>query len=290
MSAAHIDPGVLQQRVAALPALPKAALDALAALRDDDTSAEHCAAQIARDPALAARTLRLANSAFYGLAGRVGSVRDAVNMLGRRTLCSAITAAVVSDQIREVRCEGFDFAGFWRHAAGVAIAARAVARELQLDEEAAFTVGLLHDIGRLALAAYFPQQLAAVLRRARAEDLPPCELEEPLMHVDHAELGAAIIAQWRLPAAVVDAVRHHHRPPLPASAKGASPPRADLADVAHLADAVAHALDLSEAEDEAVPQVDLAAWGRLGLKPAQFHKIFQQTEQGVAALGQALGL
>jgi putative nucleotidyltransferase with HDIG domain len=287
---ARIRPDQLRQRISALPALPKAALDALSALRDEETSAEQCAGRIARDPALTARTLQLANSAFYGLAGRVGTVRDAVQMLGRRTLASALTAAVVSDQIREVRCEGFDFAGFWRHAAGTAIAARAVARELHLDEESAFTAGLLHDIGRLALAAYFPQQLAVVLRRARADDLPPYQVEAELMHVDHAELGATIIAQWRLPAALVEAIRHHHAPPSSPRQPDAQAPRAALADVVHLADAVAHGLDLSDDESEAVPQVDLAAWGRLELSPTQFHRIFEQTEQGVAALGQALGL
>jgi putative nucleotidyltransferase with HDIG domain len=282
---ARVDPELLLQRVNSLPPLPQAALDALAALRDIEASSERCTELLGADPALAARTLRLANSAFYGMAGRIGSVRDAVNMLGRRTLCSVVTAAIACEQIRVEDCADFDFAVFWRHAAGTAIAARSIARELRLDEEVAFTAGLLHDIGRLALAAYFPQQLGEVLRVARQEDLPLYQVEVRLMATDHAELSAAIVAHWHLPAAVAAAVREHHHP---APAAAGAPPT--MTEVVHVADAIAHALDLSGAPDEAVPEIDLAAWGRLGLQPASCFAIFKQAEAGVEALGQAFGL
>ncbi|HSW04476.1 HDOD domain-containing protein [Aquabacterium sp.] len=289
----RIEPAQLLQRIQALPALPRAAMEALAALRDDNSSPEQCAHRIGQDQALAARTLRLANSAFYGLAGRVGSVRDAVTMLGRRTLCSTVTAAVVCEQIHAERCEGFDFAEFWRHAAGTAIAARSLARMLRLDEETAFTAGLLHDIGRLALAAYFPEQFGSLLRSAHADDQPVHCVEERLSDLGHAELGALVITQWRLPPAVAAAVRYHHKPPLPTPAGGPRPTRPappDLADVVHAADAIAHALDLSGSAFESVPEIDLASWGRLGIKPAQLLPIFRETEEGVAALSEALGL
>ena len=144
----------LTLRVRELPALPKAAMDALDALRDDDTSSDHCGELIGRDQALAARTLRLANSAFYGVAGRVGSVRDAVNLLGRRPLGSMITLATVAQQFKADNCPLFSFGSFWRHAIAVALCSRGVARELGHDGEQAFTLGLLHDIGRVALAAH----------------------------------------------------------------------------------------------------------------------------------------
>lgn len=283
---ALIDPAVLKSRVEALPSLPKAALDALQSLRSEEASPDHCAEQISRDPALAARTLRLANSAFYGLSGRVGSVRDAVHMLGRRPLASMVTACVVCEQIRVDHCEGFDFAVFWRHAAGTATAARALARELRLDEDLAFTGGLLHDIGQLALAAYFPAEIGTLLKEAHRLDVPLYRAEALVAGPDHAELGAMIVAQWNLPAPVADAVRHHHRRPQPDTAVGAI----SVSDAVHVADSIAHALDLSGVEDEAVPEVDLATWGRLDIKPAQYLRIFQHTEEGVASLCQALGL
>ena len=285
-AAPAIDLAALRRRVDALPALPQAAMDALAALRAEGSTPEQCAGQISRDQALAARTLRLANSAFYGLAGRVASVRDAVHMLGRRTLGSMVTAAVVSDQIRADQCEGFDFSAFWRHAFATATAARLLAQELRLDEELAVTSGLLHDIGQLVMAAYFPVEFGEVLAQARRRDEPLFLTEASLGATDHAELGAMIVAHWNLPAPVAEAVRRHH---WLGNRAGADAP-VSVADAVHIADCIAHALDLSCLEHEMVPEIDLATGGRLGLKPAQYLRTFDETEQGVASLCHALGL
>jgi putative nucleotidyltransferase with HDIG domain len=276
-----IDPAQLRRRVTALPALPQAALEALAALRDDELDAEHCAEPITRDPALAGRTLRLANSAFYGVPGRVGSVQDAVRMLGRRTLDTLITAATLSSQFQAAQAPGFAFDEFWRHALGTAIAARALAREAQLDADVAFTAGLLHDIGRLALATYYPAELAHAVAQAAEHDEPLCAVEWRLLGVDHADLGALIAAQWQLPPAVVQAIRAHHG--LGADARGGP----SLAQVVHLADAVTHALDLSQSAGEMVPELSPSAWQ----PPAeQLLAVFDETERSVHTLCEALGL
>lgn len=279
---APIDAEQLRQRVRDLPALPQATLEALAALRDDDASSAHCADMIGRDQALAARTLRLANSAFYGVSGRVGSVRDAVNLLGRRTLCSVLTLASVSQQFSPEDCPPFDFAGFWRHAVATGLVARALAREHHFDEDQAFTAGLLHDVGRLALATHFPQASAAAMRRASGLDAALHEIEHSLLGTDHLTVGAQVAAQWRFPADVVRAIAQHHDP----QESGAT----SLADIVHVADAVAHALDLAGDAHEMVPQVQPASWDRVVPAPRLLLPIFADTEAGVAALCSALGL
>ena len=80
MTTHRIDRQTLAQQIAGLPALPQAALDALSALRENNASIDHCSELIGRDQALVARVLRLANSAFYGVPGRVGTIRDAVQL------------------------------------------------------------------------------------------------------------------------------------------------------------------------------------------------------------------
>lgn len=272
----------LLHRIDALPALPKAAVDAMAALRSDDSSSERCAELIARDQALAARTLKLANSAFYGIPRRVGSIRDAVHLLGRRTLGTMVTAVVVSQQFDPGRCPGFRFDAFWRHAVASAVAARAIARELCLDEELAFTCGLMHDVGRLALAAHLPTQLGQALALARAQDVPLHEVEREVLGTDHVDIGAAIVERWQLAPEVAAAVRWHHRP---SAADAAAQP---LALIVHAADAIAHALDLSGLEDEQVGEADMAAWTRLELSPAQYLRVFEQTESQVQGLCRSL--
>ena len=279
---ARIDLASLQQRIAQLPALPRAAAEALAMLRDDNSSAEDCARCIGTDQALTARVLRLANSAFYGVPGRVGSVNRAVQMLGKRTLRAALTAVALTGQFSAIQCEGFRFDGFWRHTIGTAIGAEAIARARSLDDETAFTAGVLHDIGRLALAAHFPRETAAMLELARTRDLPWLDAERLALGTDHAVVGATIASQWHFPAAVQAAIAAHH---VPQSDSG----RPSMADVIHVADAIVHALDLAGEPAESVPDIDAQAWQRVGLSHEQALELFQCIEQGVTALCAALG-
>ena len=278
---APIDLGLLQQRIAQLPALPRAATEALAKLRDETSSAEDSARCIGTDLALTARVLRLANSAFYGVPGRVGSVNRAIQILGKRTLRGALTAVALSGQFSAIPCEGFRFDGFWRHTIGAAIAAEAIARACALDDETAFTAGVLHDIGRLALAAHFPRETAAMLELARTHDLPWLEAERLALGTDHATVGAAIAAHWHFPPAVQTAITAHHLP----QPEGSAP---SMADVIHVADAIVHALDLAGDANESVPDIDPQAWQRLGLAPEQALELFQCVDQGVTALCAAL--
>lgn len=278
--AAPIDPARLQQCLRGLPALPQAALQALGALRDEGSSAEQCAEAIGHDPSLAARTLRLANSAFYGVPGRVATLRDAVQLLGRRPLASLLTLVTVGGAFHGAP----GFAAFWRHAIGTALAARPIAQALGQDEDLAFTVGLLHDVGRLALATHFPAESAAALLCTRELDLGQVELERRLLGTDHLAVGAQVATHWRFPAEVVQALADHHAPQ-PAAGWTAS-----LADTVHLADAVAHALDLADDPHEVVPAIDAGAWDRLGLATRVLPAVFGPTEAGVAELAQLLGL
>lgn len=280
-TAATIDLVQLQRRIAQLPALPRAAAEALAMLRDESAGTDECARCIGHDQALTARVLRLANSAFYGVPGRVGSVNSAIQMLGKRTLRAALTTVALSGQFNAIRCEGFHFKAFWRHAIGTAIAAEAIARARVLDEETAFTAGLLHDIGRLALAAHFPRETAAALELVRTRDVSWLEAEQQALSTDHAAIGASIASHWHFPAAVQAAIAAHHRPP-----HGAG--EAAMADVIHVADAMVHALDLAAEASEAVPDVEPQAWQRVGLAGDQVMQLFQCIEHGVTALCSAL--
>ena len=281
---ARIDPAVLQQRVRDLPALPQAIAEALTALRNEAVGADRCAELIGRDPVLAARVLRLANSAFYGVPGRVNSIRDAVHLLGRRALGSLLTVAMTAGLFDASRCKGFDYSGFWRHGLATALAARALARTLQADEDGAFTCGLLHDIGRLALAAQFPEALSAALQRGRELDGGEALFEVEVLGVDHAAYGAAVARQWRLPAEVVQAIASHHAP-MPAAGGGPS-----QADIVHCCDAIAHALDLAGDAEESVPHLDAGAWQRVALPAQSASEIFAQTESALAELAKCMGL
>jgi putative nucleotidyltransferase with HDIG domain len=282
---AALDPHQLRLRVRDLAAMPQIVHDVMAAIGDEDIGVDEVAARISRDPALVARSLRVANSPFYGVAGKVGSVRDALRVVGFRRLGAVLAAAAVAGRFERPACTGFDFGSFWSHSFATAICSQALAAACRLDEGRAFTAGLIHDIGRLVLATYFPRELEAAIAQAHARDLALVEAEQELLGLGHGDVGAWVAEHWRFAPPIVEAIRCHHAPP--PRTPGSAP---SLPDLIHAADAIVHALDLSKDGGEMVPQIGLEAWNRLGLGPDAFLRIFAQVEAAHAALRETLSI
>jgi putative nucleotidyltransferase with HDIG domain len=262
-----------------LPALPSVVLELVESLGHEELSGAQYAAKISRDQALAAKTLRLANSSFYGRGRQVRSVAEAIGVLGLRTVRAVVTAAGLAGSFR--RHAGFDHDAFWRHSIGSALCAQGLAGELRRDDaDLAFTVGLLHDIGRLALASAFAPAYAEAERWRRDKDCPTSEAERAVLGIDHAEVGGLIARQWNFAPAIVDAIREHHAPPADAGLT--------LTGIAHVADAIAHALGLAGDADEAVPTLVLPVWASCCLDDAACMRLFAHTEAQFQTLCEAL--
>lgn len=161
----------------------------------------------------------------------------------------------------------------------------ALAMELGADDGLAFTTGLLHDLGRLVLALRLPAATAQALTVARGRDQPLHWAERELLGIDHAELGAQLARHWQFPPAMVAAIAGHHGPGQSTGLGG----RPSLTDLLQGADAVAHALDLHQAEDERVPAICPQLVLRLQLTPERCARVLAVAEQGVESAGRALG-
>jgi putative nucleotidyltransferase with HDIG domain len=273
----------LAQQVRELPPLPQALREVMQALQHENLSANRSIELIEHDQALAARTLRIANSAFYGAPGRVARVGDAVRMLGLRTVSGVMTAAVLRGSLRVERCPEFHFDGYWRHAIGTALAAQMLAPGAGLDADEAFIGGLLHDIGQLVLAAHYPEQARQSLIKARKDDLFSEQAELAVFGLGHSTIGSMVAQHWRFPTVICQAIALHHAPePAPAGQ------RLSLSGLVHVADAVAHALDLSQADDEAVPPLQPAVWQALGWNQAAALRLFSDVVAGVHELSEAM--
>ncbi len=276
------DPAAVLGRLRDLPVLPRALTDLLAAMQRDDVAMEQLVEAISHDQSLVAKTLRLANSSFYGLSGRVHSIRDAIGVLGLRSLTTALTAAAVSGGFASPRCRGFDLAAYWRHSVACGLCARHLARTLKLDDGAAFTAGLLHDLGRLALASQLPERFTDVYDHRQQHDCQMLQAEADVLGVDHAEIGALVAKRWHFGSDIVEAIRHHHAP-LPAQAP-------TLMDLVHVANGLVHALDLAKVADEMVPPLTADAWNRLALTQAQCDTVLERTEAELDELCEALSV
>lgn len=263
-----------------LPALPAVVSELIRALDDPDVSVDQLARQIAQDQAITAKTLRLANSSFFGLPRQVQSVADATAVLGLRSVRNIATAAGAARSFGGAQASALDFSAFWRHAMGCALAAEALAERVDQDAGLAFTAGLLHDVGRLVLSSGFAPQYREVLDWQLREDCPTLQAERAVLGTDHGEVGAMLAEQWNFSPALVEAIAQHHR-----VEDGAHAP---LADLIHLADNIAHALDLAGQERELVPPLCMQSWTRLGLNESLVCAVFAQVEQRHALLCQNL--
>ena len=243
-------------RLQQLPSLPQAVSELLSSFANDDVDVDHIARLIARDQALTARTLRVANSSFYGLQSKVSTIQEAVVVLGFRAVRSMVLAVGMNSAFNVELCRGFDLRGYQRHCAGVGIAAWNLAEISGQNRELSFTAGLLHDIGRLALAANYPVEYGEALAYQRRHDCFLVVAERDVLSIDHAEVGGILAATWHFPDNLFQAVVGHHEP---ATAEADS-----LANLIHVANATVHALGLEKTADEMVPPLDKTAWGRLG--------------------------
>lgn len=258
-----------------LPSLPAVVRELIETLDKEEANIDELAEGIAKDQSLAARALRVANSPFYGIQHRVASIHDAIVILGFRAVGSLVTAASVTGYFSPPPGVAFDHAEFWRHGIGAALCARHLGGMAGFEPETAFTAGLLHDIGILTLLTAVPAHYAEVLNLRQQEDCEVRQAETRLLGFDHARVGAALAERWRFPPEIVHAVAMHHDPGTGREAGDA----ATLADVIHLANVLAHALDLSGARDALTPALDAGAWRRLGIDGARLKAAFAAIER-----------
>ncbi|MCX7934233.1 MAG: HDOD domain-containing protein [Planctomycetota bacterium] len=197
-----------------LEALPAAATEVMRLVSDPETDAATLARAIEHDPGLTANVLRLANSAALGAAARVATVREAVVRLGAKKISRLVMAGAM-EMIGRKPVSGYDLpaGGMWRHAIAVALATDGLARSLACEAPGwAFVAGLLHDVGKLVLGTFVQVDAEHLWQVSEARQLAFDEAEREVLGIDHAELGALLLAHWGLPEEIVAAVRWHHRP------------------------------------------------------------------------------
>ena len=205
------EPNDLITEVTQLPVQPGAAMRLLWMLEDPRTSAADLGRLIESDPALSTQVIRLANTAFYGLSGKVSSAWRAVTVLGLATVRAIATTAafdLFSEKGRSVPDD------FWPHSVTTAAAAAAIARRVGVQPNDAFSAGLLHDLGAALVFRRAPRRYDAVLEILAANpELSRVEAERQEFGATHAEVGAAALGVMRFPADMVEAIGAHHTEP-----------------------------------------------------------------------------
>ena len=207
----------IQTQIARCPSIPSLgsvnkALQEL--LGNDQRLTAQIAEIIRRDPSLTSRLLRLVNSVYYGLNTPVNSIEEAVFYLGVRQIRQlAMVTPVIEDFQRLTMQCNFPWREFWQHCIGTAILTREVTAHVPgPSEDADYIAGLVHDIGKIVMAWSFPDHFATVHGLSVETKRPLVEIEEEILGISHAELGALYLERHRLPEIMIVAARYHHRP------------------------------------------------------------------------------
>ena len=246
-----------------LPTLPAVVMELLNNLDNEDVDTHELALKVTHDSALTAKTLRYANSAYYSTMIKVTTIQQAISLLGLTTVRQIITTAALTGCFPENNCAGFSHKDFWRHSNAVAIAAKILARRLNLNQDVAFTAGLLHDIGTLVLVTYHSEQYAAAIAYRQEQKCTQFEAERRVLGIDHAEVGNALAEEWNFSDQMKNAIAGHHQPETPGLGF--------LATVIHVANGIAHAHqatnpDSASGNDNDVqPEVNALSWESLGM-------------------------
>jgi putative nucleotidyltransferase with HDIG domain len=166
------------------------------------------------DPSLTSRLLRLVNSVYYGLGTPVNNIDEAVFYLGVRQIRQlAMVTPVIEDFQRLTRQCIFPWREFWQHCIGTAILTREVAASTNVQtDDSIYVAGLVHDVGKIIMAWTFPDHFAEIHHQALPGIRDLVEIENEVLGIDHAELGALYLERHHLPELMINSARYHHQP------------------------------------------------------------------------------
>jgi len=234
-----VHPRELKGMIKDIPTLPVIYQELFQKMQERDVSVPQIADIISQDQALSTKILHLVNSAFYGYSKEIRTISRAVVILGFRAVRSAALAISVFDYFKDEESSSqVDMTQFWTHSIAVAGICKVLAAELQINQqEEAFIVGLLHDVGKLIEKRYFPGDFDDLCNAAQEQHLAWYQAETALFQIHHATIGKAIFRAWDFPPSVVEAVQSHHKP-------DSSTKVAQLTALVHVADFISYQLDL----------------------------------------------
>ena len=230
-------PQSLAAEVESLFALPDVVLRVNALLDSPEANARDISAAVELDPGLAAGVLHLANSPVYGQQGRVDTVARAIDLIGRRALRDMVLATSVVNVFDAIPEEFVDMATFWDNSITCGVVAQILARHVHCRDTASlFLAGLLHGIGRLVFYARRADEYRPLLAEKPEGEKALAAAEQRAFGFTYANLGAALLKDWRLPERITIAIKHQLHPE--------AAPAAHARDVAiiHIANDIAASL------------------------------------------------
>ncbi len=243
-----------------LPPMPQVVHKAREVMAKPDSSFKDLAVVIIADQAIAAKVLKLSNSALYGLSGRVSSIQHASVVLGQKTLAEILTLACFSKLMgKTLKGYGLEAGQLWQHSLAVGFGARLVAKKKHpVLTDDAFSAGLIHDAGKLVLDKYILERRKDIEQFMANGGESFLAAEKEIFGFDHAEIAAEVCKAWKVPEHLTTAISCHHCP-----YRSKDNP---LGYIIHVADAIAMKSGLGARPDALSHEIDSRVTGFLGLE------------------------
>jgi HD-like signal output (HDOD) protein/CheY-like chemotaxis protein len=254
---------LLVSQMSSLPSLPSIYMQLMKEVESPDPSIKKIGEIISKDSGMTAKILQMVNSAFFGLRRHISNPADAVSLLGLDIVKSLVLSIHIFSQFSQARIPGFSLEDLWEHNMAVGALSKQIGKAEKQEQQVvddSFTAGLLHECGKLILAARLPEEYAEMLSLVSAEGLPEVEAERKVFGATHPEVGAYLLGLWGLPYSIVEAVAFHHSP-RQCAGELFSPLTA-----VHVADYLENELNPAGAENAVAEALDSVYLERLGLE------------------------
>jgi HD-like signal output (HDOD) protein len=270
-----LDPKKLIAHSPQIASLPTIFFRINEAVEDPECSFVEIGEIISSDPSLSARLLRIVNSSFFGFPSKIETITHAVTIVGMAQLNDLALATTVVNQFKGMPKNLINMQKFWFHSVATGLAARIIAvyrREPNADRF--YLMGMLHDLGRLVLLLNIPEEMQKVMSRYEEEGLLH-EAENQVMGADHAVVAGLLLEAWKLPEMLQEAITFHHTP-------SQSPLYPISAAIVHVADIIAHGMELGTCGEHYVPPLNPKAWEILDLPTSLITSIVEQVDRQTA--------
>ncbi len=250
-----------------LPTLPGIITKLTKMADDPDTTTEQMGRVISKDHILAAKLLKLVNSAFYGFPQRISSLSSAIILLGFNVVKSLIISASIFEVMEDQDVE------LWEHSLGCAVVCSVLAKRLGVDDpEEVSTAGLIHDIGKVAIKMELPKEFAKIAAVVAKYKVSTRQAEIEVLGVDHAEVGCWLTKSWNLPKKLVEPITCHHDP------RRAKDEQLSSA-IIHFSDILIRGMGYGHAADTKVPKLSKRAWELLDLSTEDIDEVIDEVEE-----------
>jgi HD-like signal output (HDOD) protein len=215
---------------------------------------------ISGDPGLTSRLLRLVNSAFYGFPSKIDTVGRALLMVGTQQMRDLALATSVMSLFKGIPGHLVSMESLWRHSVACGLAARMLAtvRQGKANAELFFTAGIIHDIGRIVIYKKIPETAQEMILRCKDNKEPLYLVEKEMLGFDHSDLGRMLAQSWNLPPSLEEVLACHH---FPQEAKQYPVETG----VVHIADYIAHEIQLGNSGEQYIPPLDEKVWELVGI-------------------------